>query len=82
MRADAAWYARHFAGDSVMDILTRLDAAAAGGDQKAAEAGRTLRTRSPTSLMIALRQMRDGARADFAECMRIEMHRLAHRARP
>ena len=61
---------RLFAADSVAEIVAAL--AADGGDwaqkQAAAIAGK-----SPTSAAVALRQMRDGVRADFDDCMRIEM---------
>ena len=64
---------RLFRGDRVEDILAALDAEAAGTDAAFASAAAALmRTKSPTSLKIALAQMRRGARLDFAECMRTE----------
>ena len=38
----------------------------------AAETAALMRTKSPTSLKLALAQMRRGATLDFAECMRTE----------
>lgn len=64
---DAAFHA-----DTVEAILARLDEAAASGDAVAAETAQTMRGKSPTSLKIALRQMREGARLDFADAMRME----------
>lgn len=58
-----------FYGASVEDILADLDAD--GGEWAMAQAA-TIRTKSPTSLKVAYRQMVDGAKADFRECMTIE----------
>jgi enoyl-CoA hydratase len=66
---------RLFAGDNVEGILAVLDAEAASASDHAAFARRaaaTIRTKSPTSLKIALLQMRRGPRIDFDECMRTE----------
>ena len=64
-----------FTGEQVEDILAALDAAGAadGADAAFASAAAALiRTKSPTSLKIALAQMRRGSALDFAECMRTE----------
>ena len=61
---------RLFAGDSVGDIHAALLADGGGWAKQQAEA---LKSKSPTSAAVALRQMRDGVNADFDECMRIEM---------
>ena len=61
---------RLFAGDSVGDIHTALQAD--GGDW-ARQQAEALASKSPTSAAVALRQMRDGIHAEFDECMRIEM---------
>jgi enoyl-CoA hydratase len=64
---------RLFQGDQVEDILARLDAAASqNGTDFAAATAALMRTKSPTSLKIALAQLRRGATLDFAECMRTE----------
>jgi enoyl-CoA hydratase len=66
---------RLFGGGRVEDILAALDAEAAAAATDAAfasAAAALMRTKSPTSLKIALAQMRCGARLDFAECMRTE----------
>lgn len=72
----AATIDRLFAGASVEEILSALDAEAEGGRDEAAafaaRAARTIRTKSPTSLAVALRQMRTGRDLSFAECMRVE----------
>src|SRR5260221_1396792 len=64
-----------FTGEQVEDILAALDAAGAAGGADAAFASAAvalIRTKSPTSLKIALAQMRRGSALDFAECMRTE----------
>jgi len=66
---------RLFAHDRVEDILAALDAEAASGGadaEWAAAIAAMIRTKSPTSLKIALRQMRLGARLTFSDAMRTE----------
>jgi enoyl-CoA hydratase len=63
---------RCFSADTVSAILARLDEAAAGGSDFAAKTAATIRTKSPTSLCLALEQMRRGAGLDFDEAMRTE----------
>ncbi|MFL6799045.1 MAG: enoyl-CoA hydratase/isomerase family protein [Xanthobacteraceae bacterium] len=64
-----------FCGEEVEDILMRLDAAAgttAPSGTLAAKAAAAIRTKSPTSLKLALAQMRCGAILEFTQCMRTE----------
>jgi enoyl-CoA hydratase len=73
--AAAAAIGRLLGGGEVEDSLSRLDEEAAAGRPHAAFALATaaaIRTKSPTSLKIALAQMQRGASLDFAECMRTE----------
>ncbi|TGE00116.1 enoyl-CoA hydratase/isomerase family protein [Methylobacterium nonmethylotrophicum] len=58
-----------FSADSVPEVLARLDAA---GSDFAGKAAATIRTRSPTSLTLALAQMRRGASLSFPEAMQLE----------
>jgi len=68
-----------FTGDRVEDILGRLDAEASrDGTGLAAGTAALMRTKSPTSLKIALEQMRRGATLDFNECMRTEYRIVSH----
>ena len=60
---------RCFSADTVEEILARLDAE---DGEWAAKQAATIRQKSPTSLKIALRQMREGAGASFEDCMRTE----------
>ena len=60
---------RCFSADTVEAILERLDDE---GGEWAEKQAATIRSKSPTSLKIALRQMQEGAKVDFEECMRIE----------
>jgi enoyl-CoA hydratase len=59
---------RAFSADSVEDVLERLDN---GGDW-GRETATLLRSRSPTSLKVTFRQMREGAALDFEACQRME----------
>jgi enoyl-CoA hydratase len=61
-----------FAAGSVASILDRLDEAAAGGSAFAEKTAATMRTKSPTSMSIALEQMRRGRELSFEEAMRLE----------
>lgn len=60
---------RLFAGDSVEEILSALDA---DGSEWAAKQASIVRSKSPTSLKIAHRQVTEGAQKDFRDCMRME----------
>jgi enoyl-CoA hydratase len=66
---------RLFTGGTVEDILAALDheAQSTGGDAAwAATTAANLRTKSPTSLKLALAQVCLGRTFDFAACMRTE----------
>jgi enoyl-CoA hydratase len=66
---------RLFAGDTVEGILAALDreASSTGNDAEwAAKTAATMRTKSPTSLKLALAQVRRGKQWDFETCMRAE----------
>jgi enoyl-CoA hydratase len=66
---------RAFAGRTVEAVLDNLDleARAEGEDAEFARAqAAAMRSKSPTSLKIALEQMHRGSTLDFAECMRTE----------
>ncbi|MEQ8344095.1 MAG: enoyl-CoA hydratase/isomerase family protein [Sneathiellaceae bacterium] len=60
---------RHFSGDTIEAILASLDGDA---DPWAQEMAKALRTKSPTSLKLTFRQMRQGGKLDFDACMRME----------
>jgi enoyl-CoA hydratase len=65
---------RLFGGGQIEEILAALDQEAASGDSAewAAKIAAIIRTKSPTSLKIALAQMQRGADWTFEECMRVE----------
>ena len=66
---------RFFAADTVEGILDALDHAAATASAEAdfaRKAAATIRAKSPTSLRLALKQVRTGKTLDFGECMRTE----------
>jgi enoyl-CoA hydratase len=66
---------RLFQGERVEDILRRLDGEVQqDGTQSgfAAATAALMRTKSPTSLKIALAQVRRGGMLDFGDCMRTE----------
>lgn len=58
-----------FAGESVEAVLAALDRA---GSDFARETAATIRTKSPTSLKIAFRQMQEGRAHNFRDCMKLE----------
>jgi enoyl-CoA hydratase len=64
---------RAFAASSVEEILERLDVEGDWGNETAS----LLRSRSPTSLKVTFRQMREGAELDFASCQRVEFRIMA-----
>ncbi|HZD24832.1 MAG TPA: enoyl-CoA hydratase/isomerase family protein [Alphaproteobacteria bacterium] len=63
-----------FGRDSVEEIVAALEAE---GDDWARKTVQTMRTKSPTSMKIAFRQIRNGATLDFDDCMRME-YRIAN----
>lgn len=63
---------RCFSANTVEEIVARLDAETGENAEWAHKQASVIRSKSPTSVKIALRQMRDGATADFNECMKIE----------
>jgi enoyl-CoA hydratase len=60
---------RAFGGNSVEEILAALDAE---HTDWAKDTAATIRAKSPTSLKIAFRQIREGAKIGFDDCMRME----------
>jgi enoyl-CoA hydratase len=75
MAARKAAIDRLFAGNTVEEILEGLDREGAAGGTDATlaqDAAKTIRSRSPTSLKIALQQVRRGNTLSFEECMRTE----------
>jgi enoyl-CoA hydratase len=75
---------RLFAGDRVEDIIAALDAAGKGGGPDAdfaASTAATIHAKSPTSLKLALAQVRAGPKLSFDACMQTEFRivsRLIH----
>ncbi len=66
---------RHFSAASLDGIIANLE----GDDGEwAHKALATIRTKSPTSLRITFRQLREGRRLSFEDCMRLEF-RIASR---
>ena len=75
LRALRATIDRLFQGERVEEIVARLDdEARRNGTQSrfAAATAALMRTKSPTSLKIALAQVRRGGMLDFGDCMRTE----------
>jgi enoyl-CoA hydratase len=60
---------RHFSQGSTEEILASLDADSGDWAQKTAS---IIRSKSPTSTKVALRQVREGASRDFRGCMQME----------
>ncbi len=72
LAGDAGRIDEVFGADGVADIRQRLERWQAEGSERASAAVRAMDRASPTSLAIALRQMRTGRSLDFAGCMRTE----------
>ncbi|KEO90088.1 enoyl-CoA hydratase [Erythrobacter longus] len=73
LEENALKIAKHFASDTLEDILASLEAAAADGDEWAQKERDTLGTKSPQTLKVALRQLATSATlTDFADNMRME----------
>ena len=60
---------KHFSKGSVSEILSSLRA---DGGEWAVKTAETIETKSPTSTLVAFRQVREGAMLDFEECMKLE----------
>ncbi len=69
---------RCFSGDSLEGIVDRLEAETGEHAEWAARQAATIRTKSPTSLAIALKQMRVGPTLDFEGCMQTD-YRIVNR---
>ncbi|MER8672916.1 MULTISPECIES: enoyl-CoA hydratase/isomerase family protein [unclassified Mesorhizobium] len=67
--------ARHFSQPSLAEILDSLERAA-GADEFAAKTLATIRTRSPTSLNVAWRQISAGLTLSMEACMKMEFRIL------
>ncbi|NMG41880.1 enoyl-CoA hydratase/isomerase family protein [Chelativorans sp. ZYF759] len=63
---------RCFSAEAVPEIVERLEAQGGGDSDWATKQASAIRSKSPTSLAVALRQMRKGAELDFEDCMRME----------
>jgi enoyl-CoA hydratase len=61
-----------FSGARVSDIITALEGAMVRGSAFASDAAAAMATKSPTSLAIALEQMRRGGELSFEDAMRAE----------
>ena len=66
---------RHFGKANLGAVIESLDAA---DGEWVAEVSSSLRRKSPTSLAVTFRQLREGRTLDFAACMRLE-YRLVTR---
>jgi enoyl-CoA hydratase len=66
---------RHFSAGSVGEIVESLDT---DGSDWARDTAKTIRAKSPTSLKVAFRQIREGAKLEFDDCMRME-YRMVNR---
>jgi len=64
---------RHFSLASVPDILRSLDAESGEHQDWARQTAKLMRSRSPTMLSVALRQLRRGSSMELADCFRMEL---------
>lgn len=78
-QTDAATFdaiARHFSKDTLDEVLESLKKDAERGDDFAAATLSTMLSRSPTSLRVTWRQIREGSALSMDECMRMEFRVL------
>jgi enoyl-CoA hydratase len=66
---------RCFAGDSMKDIFAALERE---GGAWAEDTLKSLAQKAPLSLCVTLRELREGARLDFEDCMRMEYRLVRH----
>jgi enoyl-CoA hydratase len=76
--AERDFIVRSFAAPSLAAIFAKIEAASGAGLPFAQATLKTLRSRSPTSMALALRQMQLGAALDFDAVLRMEF-RIAAR---
>jgi len=69
---------RLLSGNSLPELMAHLRALAAAGEADAQKLADLLSVRSPTSLALAFRQVKEGAHLDFEACMQIE-YRIVNR---
>ena len=72
---------RCFSAATLSAILAKLDDASQSGSDFARSAAGAIRSKSPSSLAIALRQMQIGAKLDFDEALRTEFRIVSRIAR-
>lgn len=68
--------ARHFSKNTLDEVFASLKKDAETGDEFAAATLSTMLSRSPTSLRVTWRQIREGAALSMDECMRMEFRIL------
>lgn len=64
-----------FSAESIMEIINRLRQLRTGWSEETIE---DLLTRSPTSLTVTLKEMHEGKRMDFDNCMKMEYRLACH----
>ena len=79
-KLDQAEIKRLFSGDSVKAIMRDLEVAE-GASDLARTALEAMRTKSPTSMSVAYRQLEEGRNLDLADCMRMEFRILVRMLR-
>ena len=67
-----------FSRESVEEVLAALDAVSGADAEWAKETAATMRGRSPTSLKVSFKEVREGALRDFDACMIMEYRILSH----
>ena len=67
-----------FNADSIDEIISRLNSLTGEAAEWGAKTIKIIQSKSPTSLKITLRQIREGAQLDFEDCMRLE-YRMVNR---
>jgi enoyl-CoA hydratase len=77
----AADIERLFSGSQLSDVLSALSTASAEGNVFAKETEEKIRSRSPTSIAVTFRAVREGKNMEFEDCMRQELRIAARMVR-
>ncbi len=74
----ADWINATFNGSNVEEIIGKLESLDGAAGEWGRKTAAILATKSPTSLKITFRQIREGAKLGFEDCMRVE-YRMVNR---
>ncbi|QEK13022.1 enoyl-CoA hydratase/isomerase family protein [Crassaminicella thermophila] len=65
---------KHFAYNTMEEIVSSLEEAGKEGDSWAADTAKLIRTKSPTSLKVTLKQLIEGKEKSLIDCFKMELN--------